>query len=85
MKETLETQRITTADGTVAHYVTIDGIKKMHNWDGAAFLPQGNKRQAEYYLFGIKHTKDEWLEKKKSVNGVPFYKTSLGKAAGARV
>jgi hypothetical protein len=57
----------------------------MHNWDGAAFLPQGNKRQAEYYLFGIKHTKDEWLEKKKSVNGVPFYKTSLGKAAGARV
>jgi hypothetical protein len=85
MKETLETQRIVTADGTVAHYVSIKGVKKMHNWDGAAFLPQGNKRQAEYYLFGIKHTKDEWLEKKKSVNGVPFYKTALGKAAGARV
>ena len=23
----------------------------MHNWDGAALLPQGNKREAEYYLF----------------------------------
>jgi len=57
----------------------------MHNWDGAALIPQGNKRQAEYYLFGIKHTKDEWLEKKKSVNGVPFHKTAAGKLAGARV
>jgi hypothetical protein len=85
MKETLETQRIVTADGTIAHYVSINGVKKMHNIDGAAFIPQGNKRQAEYYLFGIKHTKDEWLDKKKSFNGVPFYKTALGKAAGARV
>jgi len=85
MKETLETQRIKTSDGTIVHYVSINGVKKVHNWDGAALIPQGNKRQAEYYLFGIKHTKDEWLEKKKSVNGVPFYKTAAGKAAGARV
>jgi hypothetical protein len=85
MKETLETQRIVTSDGTIAHYVSINGIKKMHNWDGAALIPQGNKRQAEYYLFGIKHTKDQWLDKKKNVNGVPFYKTAAGKAAGARV
>jgi hypothetical protein len=85
MKETLETQRIVTSDGTIAHYVSINGVKKMHNWDGAALIPQGNKRQAEYYLFGIKHTKDQWLDKKKNVNGVPFYKTAAGKAAGARV
>jgi hypothetical protein len=85
MKESLETQRIVTADGTVANYVSINGVKKMHNWDGAALIPQGNKRQAEYYLFGIKHTKDQWLDKKKSTNGVPFYKTAAGKAAGVRV
>ena len=85
MKETLETQRIVTSDGTIAHYVSINGIKKIHNWDGAALIPQGNKRQAEYYLFGIKHTKDQWLDKKKNVNGIPFYKTAAGKAAGARV
>ena len=85
MKETLETQKLTAADKTVIYYVCINGINKMHNWDGPAVFPQGNKRQAEYYLFGIKHTKDEWLDKKKSVNGVPFYKTSIGKSAGARV
>ena len=85
MKETLETQKLTSVDGTVAHYVNINGVNKMHNWDSAAYLPQGNKRKAEYYLFGIKHTKDQWLDKKKSVNGVPFHKTSVGKASGARV
>jgi hypothetical protein len=36
-------------------------------------------------LFGIKHTKEQWEEKKKDVNGQPFYKSSAGKAAGARV
>ena len=81
----MEVQRLKTADGTIAHYVNIKGINKCHNWDGAAFIPQGNKRQAEYYLFGVKHTKEDWLDKKKSVNGIPFYKTSAGKAAGARV
>ena len=85
MKRTLETQRLKTADGTIAHYVNINGINKMHNWDGAALIPQGNKRQAEYDLFGIKYSKDQWLDFKKNVNGVPFYKTAAGKAAGARV
>jgi hypothetical protein len=68
-------------DGTIVYY--LDG--KIHNWDGPALIPQGNKRLAEYYLFGIKHTKEQWEEKKKDVNGQPFYKTSVGKAAGARV
>jgi hypothetical protein len=85
MKETLETQKLVQADGTVAYYVRVNGVNKMHNWDGAALIPQGNKRQAEYYLFGIKYSKDQWLEFKKNVNGQPFYKTAAGKAAGARV
>lgn len=85
MKETLETQQLKSSDGTIAHYVNINGINKLHCWDGAALVPQGNKRAAEYYLFGIKHTKDQWLEKKKDVNGQPYYKTSLGKASGARM
>ena len=85
MKESLETQRLRTSDNTIAYYISMDGINKMHNWDGPALLPQNNKRQAEYYLFGIKYTKDQWLEFKKNVNGVPFYKTAAGKAAGARV
>ena len=81
----METQRIKTSDGTVAHYIEISGVNKMHNWDGAALLPQGNKREAEYYLFGIKMSKDEWLERKADVNGIPWYKTTAGKQSGARV
>jgi hypothetical protein len=80
-----EVKKMKAADGTVAHYVNIDGVNKLHNWDSAALIPQGNKRLAEYYLFGIKHTKEQWEEKKKDVNGQPFYKSAAGKASGARV
>ena len=76
-----ETRKLKTADGTIVYY--LDG--KMHNFDGPAYIPQGNKRAAEYWLFGYKYTKDQWDAFKKDVNGVPFHKTAVGKAAGARV
>ena len=81
----METQKITTPDGTTAFYINLDGINKMHNWDSSAFIPKGNKREAEYYLFGIKMSKDEWLERKADINGLPWYKTAAGKASGVRV
>jgi hypothetical protein len=76
-----EVKKMKAADGSIVYYLN----GKIHNWDGPALIPQGNKRLAEYYLFGIKHTKEQWEEKKKDVNGQPFYKSSAGKAAGARV
>jgi len=76
-----ETKKLKTKDGTIVYY--LDG--KMHNFDGPAYLPQGNKRAAEYYVFGVKYTKDQFDSIKKDANGVPFYKTAAGKAAGARV
>jgi hypothetical protein len=48
-------------------------------------IPHGNKRQSEYWLFGFKYTKDQWEDRKKDTNGVPWHKTAAGKAAGARV
>jgi hypothetical protein len=76
-----ETKKLKTQDGSIVYYW--EG--KMHNWDGPAYIPQGNKRAAEYWLFGIKYSKDQWEDRKKDVNGQPFYKTAAGKAAGARV
>ena len=76
-----ETKKLKTSDGSIVYY--LDG--KMHNFDGPAYIPQGNKRAAEYYVFGIKFTKDQFDNIKKDNNGVPFYKTAAGKAAGARV
>jgi hypothetical protein len=75
------TKRIKTEDGSIIYY--LDG--KMHNFEGPAYIPQGNKRLAEYYIFGIKFTKDQFDNIKKDNNGVPFYKTAAGKSAGARV
>ena len=80
-----ETRRIKTEDGSLVYSIELDGVNKMHNWDGPAYIPQGNKRAAEYWLFGMKYTKDQWEDRKKDVNGQPFYKTAAGKAAGARV
>jgi hypothetical protein len=57
----------------------------MHNWDGPAYIPQGNKRAAEYWLFGVKKTKEQWEDAKKDIHGQPFYKTSAGRASGTRV
>ena len=58
------------ADGTVA--VIWEG--RLHNWDGPAYIPQGNKRKAEYHIYGIKYSKEEWNERRKQRTGVPYYK-----------
>jgi hypothetical protein len=80
-----ETRRLRTEDGTVVYYIPVDGTNKMHNWDGPAYIPEGQKRYAEYYLFGFRMNKDEWLDRKKDVHGQPFHKTAAGKQAGTRV
>jgi hypothetical protein len=80
-----ETKKLKTKDGSIVYYVNIKGVNKMHSFDGPAYLPQGNRRAAEYYVFGIKFTKDQFDNIKKDNNGVPFYKTAAAKATGARV
>lgn len=80
-----ESRQIKTADGSIIHYINTDGVDKMHCWEGPAYIPQGNKRASEYWLFGFKYTKDQWEDRKKDVNGVPFYKTAAAKATGTRV
>ena len=48
---------------------------KFHNWDGPALFPKGNKKQGEYYLYGIRYEMEEWKEMKKQWEGLPRYKT----------
>ena len=76
-----ETKKLKTEDGSIVYYWE----NKMHNWDGPAYIPQGNKRAAEYWLFGVKKTKEQWEDAKKDIHGQPFYKTSAGRASGTRV
>jgi hypothetical protein len=79
-----ETKRIKTKEGSIVSYIEIDGKNLMHSWDGPAYIPHGNKRASEYWMFGFKFTKDQWEDRKKDVNGQPWHKTAAGKAAGAR-
>lgn len=65
MAQKLESRRLRKADGTIIH--TWNG--KIHNHDDAAIIyPDGKK---EYYLFGFKYTKDEWMDRKREEKGVP--------------
>ena len=65
-----QSRRLKKADGTVAY--VWDG--KLHNWEGPALIPEGNERKAEYYLYGIQKTKEDWGELRRQREGVPFYK-----------
>ena len=76
MKEVKQIKKITTADKTIMYIWE----NKLHNWDGPALIPQGNKKKAEYYINGIKYTKDQWKDLKKSGEGLPWYKQSSNKS-----
>jgi hypothetical protein len=69
-------RKITTADGTIMY--TFDG--KLHNWNGPALIPEGNKRKREYYLNGIKMTEAQWKEALKNREGLPWYKGANAQA-----
>jgi len=79
-KETFpKTKRLKAPDGTIAYYW--DG--KLHNWDGPALIPEGNNRLREYYIYGFKHTEEEWREAKRSGKGLPWYKDPRFKSRAA--
>jgi hypothetical protein len=63
-----QSRRLVKTDGTVA--MTWDG--KLHNWDGPALItPKGKK---EYHLYGFEYSFDDWNERKKQREGLPWYK-----------
>ena len=47
---------------TTVYAINCDSNLKMHNPKGPALI---NKKQkiGDYYLYGIKHTKDDWAKK----------------------
>ena len=57
-------------DGTIAY--TWDD--KLHNWEGPALIPEGNEKKAEYYIYGIKYSKEEHKERIRQKTGLPWYK-----------
>ena len=69
-------KRLKKPDGTIA--VVWEG--KLHNWDGPAYIPQGNERKAEYHIYGIKYSKEEWKDRRRQREGLPYYKNQSMKS-----
>ena len=68
------------ADGTIAHVC----VNKLHNWDGPALIPEGNEKKAEYYIYGIKYSKEEHKDRIRQQTGLPWYKKPAPKGTTHR-
>lgn len=68
-------------NGTIRHLKKmLDGKWQLHNVDDFAYIPEGDRKKAEYHINGIKYTKDQFKAMKKDSNGLPWYKGSSAKA-----
>ena len=68
------------ADGTIAQVWD----NKLHNWDGPALIPEGNEKKAEYYIYGIKYSKEEHKDRIRQQTGLPWYKKPAPKGTTHR-
>ena len=79
-KEWPSSQRLRKADGTIAYIWD----NKYHNWEGPALIPEGNEKKAEYYLYGIKYSKEGFKEVVRNRTGLPWYKQPAPKGQNHR-
>ena len=66
-----EVRKLTTPDGSIVRY-SLDN--KMHSWSGPTYIPQGDMKLAEYWIYGIQYSKEEWKLALSDHNGLPWYK-----------
>ena len=64
--EQSEFKTIKTPDGVILHVFKQPGKNPIpHSLDGPAIkYPKTMKRVDEYFIYGVKYTKDKWLEAK---------------------
>jgi len=68
----IEGKKIVSEDGTIR--IIKDG--KLHNSEGPALIPLGDYRKREYYINGIKYSEKDWKSAKRSLTGLPWYKSN---------
>lgn len=69
-KTWIKSRKLRKTDGTIA----FSWDDKLHNWDGPALIPEGNKKKSKYFLYGIEYNEAQWKEFKSQRTGLPFYK-----------
>ena len=69
----LQTRRIKSPDGIIRYIKD----NKLHNSEGPAVIyPDGKE---EYYINGLKYSKDQFKKIKKDSVGLPWYKSGTAK------
>jgi hypothetical protein len=63
-----------TADGTIGYYLDRGGKKQLHNSDGPAFIPQGDRKLAEWHVFGMPMSEKDFDYWQRNFEGIPDYK-----------
>ena len=63
----------TTCGKTISYFQEGDGIAKAHSLEGPAFIySKEENKSPEYYIYGIKYTKQRWQELVNQHKAIPL-------------
>ena len=87
-KEKLYEYKTINSKGTYHHLIRIQGEEnwKHHKWDGPAIVPHSKDSEFKksYFLNGTEYNSEEYSELMQEREGLPWYKTSKGRAGENR-
>ncbi len=87
-KEKLYEYKTINSRGATHHLIRMQGEEnwKHHMWDGPAIVPHNKDSEFKksYFLNGTEYNSDEYSELMQEREGLPWYKTSKGRAGENR-
>ena len=87
-KEKLYEYKTINFKGAYHHLIRIQGEEnwKHHKWDGPAIVPysKDSEFKKSYFLNGTEYNSEEYSELMQEREGLPWYKTSKGRAGENR-
>ena len=87
-KEKLYEEKTINSRGATHHLIRMQDEEawKHHKWDGPAIIPHSKDSEFKksYFLNGNEYTSEEYSELMQEREGLPWYKTSKGRAGENR-
>jgi hypothetical protein len=87
-KEKLYEYKTINSKGAYHHLIRIQGevAWKHHKWDGPSIIPHSKDSEFKksYFLNGVEYNSEEYSELMQEREGLPWYKTSKGRAGENR-
>tara|TARA_R110000796_G_C14216274_1_gene393979 strand:+ start:120 stop:392 length:273 start_codon:yes stop_codon:yes gene_type:complete len=87
-KERLYEYKTIRSRGAVINLIRMQGKEnwKFHQWEGPAITPykKDSEFSKSYYLHGVEYDAEEYSELMRDQEGLPWYKTAMGRAGENR-